>query len=129
MKASTQPLGQLGEDIASKFLQRKGFTIVAKNYRKKWGELDIIAQKEGVLHFVEVKTISHSTRIENVTHETDFHRPEDNVHPAKLKRMQRAIETYIAEKDFEGEWVVDVVAIELNLTDKVGKCRFLSNVL
>ncbi len=47
-------VGATGELIARKWLQNKGFLIVADNYQKKWGEIDIIAKKEAVIHFVEV---------------------------------------------------------------------------
>jgi len=48
-------LGKIGEDITSKKLEREGFCILHKNYRKRSGEIDIIAQKEEILIFVEVK--------------------------------------------------------------------------
>ena len=47
--------GAVGEDIACTFLQRKGFKIIEKNYRKPWGEIDIIAEKNGEVRFMEVK--------------------------------------------------------------------------
>ena len=50
--------GVKGEEVATKYLEKKGFLIVNRNYRKKWGELDIVAEKEGIVHFVEVKTVS-----------------------------------------------------------------------
>lgn len=50
--------GKLGEDIACEYLLNKSFTVIERNYRKPWGELDIIAKDpKGVLVFVEVKTI------------------------------------------------------------------------
>jgi len=47
-------IGRLGEDIATGYLKNRGFHIITRNYRKKWGEIDIIAKKDNVLHFVEV---------------------------------------------------------------------------
>jgi Holliday junction resolvase-like predicted endonuclease len=54
--------GNLGEDIAAMFLMKHGFGIIERNYLRKWGEIDIVAKKGGVLHFVEVKTVSCGTR-------------------------------------------------------------------
>ena len=52
-------LGKLGEDIASKYLRGKRYKIIERNYRKKWGELDIIAiAPNKVLVLIEVKTVS-----------------------------------------------------------------------
>lgn len=53
-----QRIGRLGEEIAVKYLKNKGFLIITQNYLKKCGEIDIIAQKGKILHFVEVKTVS-----------------------------------------------------------------------
>ena len=51
-------VGRIGEGIATQFLERKGFRVVARNYRKPWGEIDIIAEKGGIVRFVEVKAVS-----------------------------------------------------------------------
>ncbi len=48
-------LGQDGENLVSKYLSQKGFAIVAQNYRKRYGEIDLIAQKKDLIVFVEVK--------------------------------------------------------------------------
>ena len=50
-------VGEIGEEIACQFLERKGFKILERNYRKPWGEIDIIAEKDGVIRFVEVKAV------------------------------------------------------------------------
>ncbi len=52
-------LGKLGENIATQYLKRKGYKIVKRNYRKKWGELDVVAlAPDKTLVLVEVKTVS-----------------------------------------------------------------------
>ena len=43
--------GVVGENIVTKYLENKGFSVIDRNYNKKWGELDIIAQKGGLVHF------------------------------------------------------------------------------
>jgi len=48
-------LGFLGENIAARHLEQKGYEIITKNYRKPWGEIDIIAKKHDIITFVEVK--------------------------------------------------------------------------
>lgn len=84
-------LGQIGEDIVVKHLMKHKFQILDKNYRKKWGEIDIIAKKDGILHFIEVKTVSCETSFNE-------HLPEENIHYFKKKRLARAVQTYLAEK-------------------------------
>ena len=57
-KTEKRRKGDLGESIAVKFLEGKGYKVLARNYLKPWGEIDIIVEKERVLHFVEVKTVT-----------------------------------------------------------------------
>ncbi|MCX6738812.1 MAG: YraN family protein [Candidatus Parcubacteria bacterium] len=57
-KTEKQEIGDIGEKISARFLKSKGFTVIGTNYRKKWGEIDIIVQKKGKVHFIEVKTVS-----------------------------------------------------------------------
>lgn len=130
MKREAQKVGEIGENTACVFLTKRGFKILDRNYRKKWGELDIIAEKEGILHFVEVKTVSREN-LDDVLRETSEYRPEENVHPWKLRRLSRAIQTYLLEKgiDDEKEWQLDVLAVFLNLNRKEAKCRLTENIV
>lgn len=116
-----QKIGNLGEEIGCKFLVKRGFSIKDRNYRKKWGELDIVAEKDNLLHFIEVKTVSRVTE----------HNPEENVHPWKQKRLARAIQTYLLEKKIpeETEWQIDILAIFLDFKTKKAKIRMTENVI
>lgn len=57
LKSKTSRTGALGEEIAARFLERKGFRVAERNYRKPWGEIDIIAEKAGIVRFIEVKAV------------------------------------------------------------------------
>lgn len=122
-------IGRIGETVACEFLMKRGFAILGRNYRKKWGEIDIIARKNGIIRFVEVKTVSREN-INSISHENDGYFPEENVHPWKLKRLYRAIESYLSEKKLEeNEWQLDVLAIFLDKKDRKARARFTENVL
>ncbi len=125
--SETQKIGEIGENAAVKFLVKHDFLILERNYTKKWGEIDIIAEKDNKLYFVEVKSVSHN----NVTHETlDKYNPEDNMHPWKLKRMARTIQTYLLDKRLdEKEWQVDLFVVFLNLKDKTSKIEVVSDII
>ena len=113
-------IGQLGENIYEKQIVKHGYNIVARNYRKPWGEIDIIAEKDGVLHFIEVKAVGHPF------YETgDDYEPEENVHPWKLKRLSRVIQTYLMDQDIDDEkpWQVDVAAVFLDFERGTAKIR------
>src|SRR3989344_5693597 len=113
--SASQKTGEMGENIAVRFLMKQGYSILERNYTKKWGEIDIITEKEGKLHFVEVKSVSSTDanlrfaegfgkaraladrrETDAVSHGTNSeYRPEDNMHPWKLKRLSRTIQTYL----------------------------------
>ena len=50
--SKSQKIGQIGENVASKYLVKHGFSIVERNYTKKWGEIDIVARKEKRIHLI-----------------------------------------------------------------------------
>lgn len=121
--------GRIGEDTACVFLEKHGFTVIDRNYWRKWGEIDIIAEKEGKMHFVEVKSVTRPD-LRGVSLETGV-RPEENVHPEKLKKLSRVIQTYLAEKGM-GEsalWQFDVVAVYLDMQRKQAKVYSHENVI
>lgn len=125
MVSEKRKIGDLGEDIAVKYLQNKGFHVKARNYLKKWGEIDIVAQNKDILHFVEVKTVSR----ENISKYTA--RPEENVTREKVLRLHRAIQSYLNEfsRETHGlEWQIDVIAVELDFQTKNAKVRYLPNI-
>jgi len=109
---------------------KHNFSILDRNYTKKWGEIDIIAEKGNKLYFIEVKSIS--INLINVSCETlDEYRPEDNMHPWKMKRMARTIQTYLLSKKVpdEKEWQVDLLVIFLDLKDKKAKIKVVENII
>ncbi|OGQ98359.1 MAG: YraN family protein [Deltaproteobacteria bacterium RIFOXYD12_FULL_55_16] len=95
-------VGQLGETLACQYLLRLGYRIILRNYRTKLGEIDIIAEEQGTLVFVEVK----SRRGHQCGH------PFEAVTPAKCRQISKAALLYLAETGREGSPArFDVVAI------------------
>lgn len=123
-------VGALGERLAAKWLEDRGYKIVGRHYLKKWGEIDIIAEKAGIVRFVEVKSVSYETRREledRVSHGT--HRPEENVHHSKLGRLRRAIETWVAEQSYKGEYQLDVVTVRMVPREKFAVVDMIEHVV
>lgn len=132
MKQQHLEIGRLGEDLACRFLKSKGYSIFERNFRKKQGEIDIIAKKDSRIHFFEVKTVSCENLENDVSHETkkDTYRPEDNIHPLKLKRLSETISLYLIERDLENiEWTFGAVSIYLDREGKKAKIDFLKDLV
>ena len=136
--SETQKTGEVGENIATKFLMKHGFSILGRNYTKKWGEIDIIAEKTDKLYFIEVKSVSRlildtqDVLKNNVIREThDDYNPEDNMHPWKLKRLSRTIQNYLLSERVpdEKEWQVDLLVVYLCLKEKKAKVKVVSDII
>jgi putative endonuclease len=140
-RTEKRKVGDIGENIACKFLVKRGFEIVEKNYNKKWGEIDIIARKGQKLHFVEVKSVSHLP----VSYKTDNYKPEDNLHPWKLQRLSRVIQTYLLgykgnrdvthllalrrEQAGETDWQFDVAVVYLDIKSMKAKVNYMEDII
>lgn len=120
-------VGEIGEDIACQFLERKGFKILERNYRKPWGEIDIIAEKAGVVRFVEVKAVSHE-RLPDVSREMDY-RPEEMATSEKLRKVARTASLYMEAKRDKREYQVDVVGVILSERTRQARCRLIEQAL
>ena len=126
-----QKIGEIGENVACKFLVKHGFTLIERNYTKKWGEIDIVAQQGNQLYFVEVKAVTREN-LSNVSRITlDSYKPEDNMHPWKLKRLSRTIQTYLVSHKVSEDikWQVDLLVVFLDLKDKKAKVKVVSDII
>ena len=104
MSAHKQQLGKEGEDIAAAHLAKKGYKILARNYRSGRTEIDIIATKDDLLIVVEVKT-----------RETDqYGDPEESVGTSKINMLAQGIEDYMLDKDLDTNVRYDIISIIKN---------------
>lgn len=102
MTTQKQALGHWGEETAVRFLEQRGYAILARNVHTSHGELDIVAEKDGATIFVEVKARSSN----------NFGYPEQAVGPRKQASLLSAAEDYFALHPEAGEtWQFDVIAI------------------
>ena len=101
MSRRNQDIGAWGEGIASGYLKDNGYSITARNARTSFGEIDIIAEKDGITVFVEVKTRTSGK----------FGPPEIAVSPRKQEHMLAAAESYAQEENIK-HWQIDVIAVE-----------------
>lgn len=104
-------LGRAGEDFACEYLVKNGYKIVERNFRRSFGELDIIAvSKDKTLVFIEVKTLRQAQG-----RQEDCLRPEDEMTVAKIKKFKRIAQFYAGENeklilDKKG-WRLDLIAL------------------
>jgi len=99
--ASHNDLGKFGEELAVDFLENNGYEILETNWVFDKAEIDIIAQKKGILAIVEVKTRSS----------IEFGLPQDFVKPKKIKLLLKAVDEYVVQNDLDVEVRFDIIAI------------------
>ncbi|MEK7643406.1 MAG: YraN family protein [Patescibacteria group bacterium] len=148
-------IGNIAEDTVVRYIERSGFTVLDRNYLRKIGEIDIVAQKDGIIHFIEVKSRTISREIDKkdqnivsrifsrysftnkklkieISRENsnyDDYRPEDNVHFHKQRNLLRVIEAYLIEKNIENDWQVDVFSVLLDFLRNTAIIKHIENVM
>ncbi len=102
--------GNRAEEIACVYLREHGFDIIDRNVHSRFGEIDIIALREGTLHFIEVKSgDSYDTAVQNIT-------------PVKLERILKTVQSYMQKHHLDLDHSVDAVIV----TDE--QVHFIENV-
>ena len=113
-------IGALGEKIAAEYLTGLGYMIRERNFRSREGEIDIIAEKDDFLVFIEVRTRTSNS----------YGTPEESVTAQKKERLIALAEAYIEDReDLPSSWRIDVVAIELGPKRKVARLEIIENAI
>jgi len=137
---TSKEIGILGEKIAEKYLKRKGYKILEKNYSPNFisgpqrGEIDIIAKKEDTIIFVEVKALRfvlpwpESSR--RLAQDKPFN-PEDKVDFLKQRKIIKTAESWLIKNKIflESKWQIDILAIGIDLNKRRAKIRHLKNAV
>ena len=125
--AEHNEIGKIGENITNTFLMKQGFTIIERNYRVKVGEIDIIAKKDNVLRFIEVKSIKvrDCNQITNLVIA-----PEDNLTFAKWSKLLLSIEIYKNHNGvpYETPNQIDLACVYIDTERKQGRVRLIPNI-
>lgn len=112
-------IGFVGEQLASEYLLKNKFQIIERNYFSRWGELDIIAEKNNILVFVEVKTRKSN----------EYGNPYEAVQYFKIKHILRTIKHYILSLNlYQKKCRLDVISVELNSNNTLNKLRHYENL-
>ena len=127
VKTEKRKKGDKGEEVAFLYLKNNGYKILDRNYENRFGEIDIIAQKDKEIIFVEVKT----RRVERDKIEGDELYPERNVDWKKQGKLIRAAEYYLIENKYPDDtsWQIDVIGVELDEEIRKANLRHIKNAV
>ncbi len=115
-----QQLGRRGEEIATSYLQKQGYVILARNWKCQIGEIDIVAREGETLAFVEVRTRRGHR----------FGTPEESVTHAKQAKLVELAQTYLQEMGLTDiDWRIDVVAIQMGGRGEVKRLNLIQHAV
>jgi putative endonuclease len=119
MTLVTNKIGVVGEKIASNFLLKNGYKLLNKNYRTKYGEIDLIALKNNVIHFIEVKTKTSNLPIY----------PYEAVNDKKITKIKHVINIYLKNMNYEDKKLsIDVFSIILDKDNEIKDLKIFENI-
>ena len=112
-------LGSVAESAVCENLRTRGFDVIERNWRRPWGELDIIATHRGVIHFIEVKASAGERTGFEASRRADT---------AKMRKVLRTARSWLAERSMSPEtaWQLDIV--EVSIHGPSGHMRHFLNV-
>lgn len=119
--SKSQQIGELGEKIAVKYLEKKGYTILERNFTTRIGEIDIIAfsptrvGRHETFCFIEVKSVTREKM------EKYGWKPEQNFHTQKLHKMLKTVQYYLSRHKKVGESKLLLATIIIDQEKRVGK--------
>ncbi|MBO9361798.1 MAG: YraN family protein [Thermoflexus sp.] len=119
-RISRRTLGTAAETFVAAHLEAQGYHIRARNWRCPFGEIDLIAEGDGWLLFIEVRARRNDR----------FGRPEESLSPRKRQRLQQAALAYLGQLEGpEPSWRVDLAAVSLDSRGRPVEVSFVENVL
>ena len=130
MKTKKRKLGDRAEDLVVKYARRRGWKILARNWSKPWGEIDIVARKSSsrlpfcgstTILFIEVKAQSAPS---------PWFKPEDHFNFRKRERLTRTCQSYLLEHGYgdDTDYRIDLAAVEMSHADPADQIRYYENV-
>jgi len=116
---NNQSVGKIGETLAEKYLIKQGYKILEKNFRSRYGEIDLVVTKGSSIKFVEVKT-----RIG-----TSKGMPYEAVNFYKIKHLERACQYFLLKKNLKNyKLSLDVISIVLKSNLEIEKLDFFESI-
>lgn len=111
-------MGRQGEELAVNFLKKQGYQILERNFKKRYGEIDIIALDKDTLVFIEVKT----------RFSEEYGSPEESVTPWKLKQIAKTGQFYkLLHPELPDSLRIDVIAVDLGIDGSLKDIRLFEN--
>ena len=117
-KNSKKETGDKAENIIKKYLQQRGYQILEQNYKTKYAEIDIVAQKQGNLFFIEVRSRTGE----------DFGAPEETVQERKKWKLRQNALAYATRKQYRGHYQIDLACVTFDENKNLQTINYFENI-
>ena len=126
--SDTQLRGELAEQIAVQYLKQQNYTIIDQNFTVSGGEVDIIAIKDNVMYFFEVKSVQvpiNTVSCETAINQTNYdsYNPIENVTQSKIKRIQTAINAFHMKRGNANQYLIKIIGVWYDTKSKIAKVQ------
>ena len=111
-------VGRAGEEVAKKYLEDKGYKIIEQNYRTKYAEIDLVAQRDNVLILVEVRTKT----------DEKFGAPEETINKRKMRKLQMSALAYTSRIKWQGRYQIDAICLILDKNNNSKRLNHYENI-
>lgn len=126
-RVTSHTIGQIGERATAQFYRERGYSLVATNYQKRSGEIDVILEKDNLLVFVEVKSVSCETF---TPEEGRGRNPAENIHQKKQARLRKTIAIFLEEYTTGAlSWRFDIAIVQVNIKLRTARVETLTDVI
>ena len=119
MKEFNLKTGKIGENIAREYLKKKGYKILAQNFKTKYAEIDLIARQKNEMVFVEVRTKRGEL----------FGTPEESLDKRKLRKLWWNANSYASRIRWQGPYRIDAVCIVLKQDNSAQRINHYENIV
>ncbi len=119
MDTDNLKVGEKGEQLAENYLKKKGYSVLERNYKNKYGEIDLIAQKSNELVFIEVRSKT----------ENDFGMPEETVKGKKKKKLKQNALAYTTFNNYDGFYRIDLVCVVFTKDGEIKRLTHHENII
>ena len=114
-------IGRLGESLAIRWLIQHGHQIMGQNITYRFGELDVVTDKDKIIHCIEVKAASNDSRLQT--------RLAERLDDAKLKRLEKSALQFIQVNNLvDRNWQIDALLIYIDVLNKTARVKLLENI-
>ena len=112
-------VGEKGEQVAESYLKKKGYSVLERNYKNKYGEIDLIAKEGSELVFIEVRSKT----------ENDFGMPEETVKGKKKKKLKQNALAYTTFNNYDGFYRIDLVCVVFTKNGEIKRLTHHKNII